>query len=89
MVQDPDTEWVRSKVSRFISETFLNGDLIGDSESLSGSGWMTSLNVLVLAEFVTREFDVEVTLEDLYGSHFSSSSAIAEFVSQRNGGRNE
>lgn len=72
-----------TRIRDFLSGTTGRTELlakVGDDESLLDSGVLNSLGLLDVANWVGREFGIEVDQLDLVADNFESISAIATFV---------
>ncbi len=56
---------------------------LSDDDSLLESGTVDSLGILELVNFVTEQFGIEVTDEDLQPENFDSIASLTTFVEQR------
>jgi acyl carrier protein len=69
-------------VRAFIAEEFgvpANQE-IGDDESLLGGGFVDSMGILALIDFIESDLGVAVGEDDLVATNFESIAAIREFV---------
>lgn len=73
------------KIRSFVRAQFPHAKqhLRSDDDSLLDSGVVDSLGVLEIVTFLTAEFGIEVTDEDLNPDTFGSISSLAAFVTER------
>jgi acyl carrier protein len=78
---------VADRIREFIYEQFplARKNSLPDEDSLLESGIVDSLGILELVNFVTEEFGVAVSDEDLQPETFNSISSLAAFVEARRG----
>jgi acyl carrier protein len=73
---------VRGKIREFLGG-FLRNREIGDDEDIFATGFVNSLFVMQLVVLVEREFNIEVTDDDLDFANFRSVTAIVEFAERK------
>lgn len=70
---------VKQKVKGFLSE-FVRTDALGDDDNLFETGMLNSLFAMQLVLFIEKEFDFQVSNENLNMDNFKSINAIAEMI---------
>jgi acyl carrier protein len=77
---------IKSQVREFVKANFLFDDrrVLGDDESLLGSGTVDSTGILELISFLEQNFNVKFKDQDLVADNFDSISKIAIFVAGKN-----
>jgi acyl carrier protein len=58
---------------------------IGDDESLLGGGFVDSMGILALIDFIESDLGVVVDEDELIATNFESIAAIREFVEGKRG----
>ena len=78
---------VRTRVRDFINTNFLFDDkrVIGDDESLLGSGTVDSTGILELISFLEDTLNLKFKDHELVADNFDSIAKIVSFVSKKNG----
>jgi len=78
-------EDVRDRIRGFVLETFplARHNPPGDADPLLESGLVDSLGILELVNFITEEFAVAVTDEDLQPENFNTIESLVRFVRER------
>jgi acyl carrier protein len=78
---------VAVRIREFVQKQFplARKSSLSDEDSLLESGIVDSLGILELVNFVTEEFGVAVTDEDLQPETFNSIGSLAAFVESRGG----
>jgi len=77
---------VEGSIKKYIENKFLRGDAkksISTEESLLDSGLIDSMGIFELVAFLEKEFDIEITDEDLVPDNFESLNLIASMVTKR------
>ena len=76
---------VTARIRGFIREEFpLAGQRdIGDSDSLLENGIVDSMGILEIVGFIEREFEIELSDEDLLADTFESVETLSCFVAGR------
>lgn len=77
---------IKSQVREFVKANFLFDDrrVLGDDESLLGSGTVDSTGILELISFLEQNFNAKFKDQDLVADNFDSISKIAIFVAGKN-----
>ncbi len=68
---------------RFICETLLTGQEIGDTDELLISGLLDSLDVMTLVSFIEETYDISVPFSDVVIENFETVTAIRRYVQGR------
>ena len=78
---------VRERIRGFVLETFplARQDPPGDADPLLESGLVDSLGILELVNFITEEFGVAVSDEDLQPENFNTIQSLVGFVGRKTG----
>jgi acyl carrier protein len=73
---------IKSHVHEFIQKNFLFDAkrVVGEDESLLGSGIVDSTGVLELVGFLEEKFNTKFKDEELIGENFDSIAKIASFI---------
>jgi acyl carrier protein len=74
-----DQSTIRDAIRHFV-QSATRTPLLDDDANLFESGIVNSLFAIQLMTFLEREFDIEVTPDDLDIEHFKSLNATAAFV---------
>ena len=78
---------IAERIREFILEQFplARRRPLSDDDSLLESGIVDSLGILEIVNFVTEQFGVEITDEDLQPENFDSITSLTEFIETRQG----
>lgn len=76
---------IKTRVREFIRTNFLfdNKRVLGDDESLLGSGTVDSTGILELISFLEENFNVKFKDQELVADNFDSITKIASFVGSK------
>lgn len=81
------TEELSPRIRAFIVEEFgVPADQeIDEDESLLAGGFVDSMGILALIDFIESDLDVQVGEDDLVATNFESIAAISAFVEGKRG----
>ncbi len=79
------TDVVMARIRYFVLKQFpLAGQRdIADTDSLLENGIVDSMGILEIVGFIEREFEIELSDEDLLADTFESVETLSRFVAQR------
>ena len=80
---EQDLQHIRSKVSAYIHERFVNGSSakeIGDSTPLISGGIVDSISTMQLVVFLEKEFSFEFKAHEVDRDNLDSIELISSFV---------
>ena len=78
-------EQIRNEVHEFIQKNFVYNDkkILGNDESLLGSGVVDSTGILELITFLESRFSVKFADNELIADNFDSVNKIISFISRK------
>jgi acyl carrier protein len=84
-MQPQEDNTMREKVHAFIQTNFIFDDrrVLGDDESLLGTGVIDSTGILELIAFLEKTFGISFDDSELVGENFDSISKIVSFLQRK------